>query len=175
MKATVPLRSAAANTRLNIAIAFFSAGFVAVLALSPYWDRSIQVVHLFESFPYLIAGALCLWNRKSGYALAVAAGTFWLWTAGFLTTIVRNGFERLAMLATTGHVDRLGILLAVPAALMTGGLALTAFWGYLRLPEKRLRDLALFVSAFIIVGAWFLGIFALFAPQYLGIFRRLLH
>ena len=154
-----------------MAIAIFSGGFIVVLALSAYWDRSIRILHLFESVPYLVAAVLCLSNRKSGYALAFAAGAFWLWMAGILTTFVRNGFERLAMLVTTGHVDRPDILIAAPAAITTAGLALFALSGYLRLPDKKWRDLGLFASALILVAGWFVGIFALFAPRYLGIFR----
>ena len=145
-----------------------------MLALSAYWDSSIRILHLFESVPYLAAAALSWRHRKSGYALAFAAGAFWLWMAGTLTTFVCNGFERLVMLATTGHVDRPDILIAAPAAVTTAGLALAALWGYTRLPNKKWRDLVLFVSALLLVVGWFVGIFALFAPRYLGMFRRLL-
>ena len=30
---------------------------------------------------------------RLAYPLGFASGAFWLWTAGFLTTFVRNGFE----------------------------------------------------------------------------------
>jgi len=175
MNAVAPVRSPLARTqKTNIAISVFSGGFILVLALATYWDRSIRLLHLVESFPYLMAAALCLRNRKFGYALGFAAGAFWLWTATTLTTFVRNGFERLAMLITRGHVDRPDILIAVPAAITTGGLALCALWGYMRLPNKKWRDLGLFASALLLVAGWFIGIFALFAPQYLAMFKRLL-
>ena len=53
--------------------------------------------------------------------LGAASGAFWLWMAGTLTTFVRNGFERVAMLLRTGRVDRPDILIAAPAAFVTGG------------------------------------------------------
>jgi hypothetical protein len=167
-------RSAAQIEKTNIAIAVFAGAFVIVLALAAYWDKSIRLLHFVESFPYVAAAVLCLRNRKAGYAIAFAAGAFWLWTAGFLTTFVRNGFERLTMLVTTGHVDRPDILIAVPAAFATGALALSALWGYRRLPEKSWWDLGVFGAALLLVAAWFVGIFALFAPGYLGMFRHLL-
>ena len=175
MNAVAPIRPPLARTRnANIAISVFSGGFILVLALAAYWDRSIRLLHFVESFPYLLAAALCLCNRKPGYALGFSAGAFWLWTASALTTFVRNGFERLVMLITTGHVDRPDILIAVPAAITTGGLALCCLWGYTLLPDKKRRDLGLFASALLLVAAWFIGIFALFAPQYLAMFKRLL-
>jgi hypothetical protein len=174
MNAVAPVRSPVLRTRkANVAISAFSAGFILVLAISAYWDRGIRLLHLFESIPYLLAAVLCWRNRKSDYAVGFAAGAFWLWTATALTTFVRNGFERLVMLAATGHVDRPDILIAVPAAVTTGGLALSALWGYTRLPDKRWRDLGLFASALFLVAAWFIGIFALLAPQYLQMFKRL--
>src|SRR6266567_7541890 len=110
-----------------------AAAFIVILGISAYWDRSIRVLHVFESLPYVVAAALCLRQIKFGYILGAAAGAFWLWTAGMLTTFVRNGFERIPMLLRTGRVDRPDILIAVPAALVTGGLLIFSLWGYFRL------------------------------------------
>ena len=129
------------------------------------------MLHLFEALPYLLAAALCLRGTKFGYMLAAVSGAFWLWTAGCLTSFVRNGFERVAMLARTGAVDRVDILIAAPAALSTGGLVLFSLLGYLRLPSRSWRDLLLLLAASILVPAFFIAIFYAFAPQYLGMFR----
>ena len=109
----------------------------------------------------------------AGLYLGVAGGAFWLWTAGTLTTFVRNGFERVAMLLRTGHVDRPDILIAAPAACATGGLVLFSIWSYSRLRSKSWSDLGLLVVAIVLVAGFFVAIFAAFAPQYLGMFRRL--
>ena len=93
--------------------------------------------------------------------------------AGTLTTFVRNGFERVAMLVTTGHVDRWDQFIAAPAALSTGGLVLFSVWGYSRVRPRPASDLVLFLLMFILVAAFFIAIFWLFKPQYLGMFRRL--
>jgi len=145
--------------------------FIVILGIAAYWDRTIRVLHVFESLPYLVAAALCLRRRKFGYMLGAASGAFWLWTAGTLTTFVRNGFERVSMLLRTGHVDRPDIIIAAPAALVTSGLVIFSLWGYARLRNKSWSDLGLFVAATGLVAGFFVAIFAAFAPQYLDMFR----
>jgi hypothetical protein len=172
----------ATNTRGSLrrghAIDALAAGcavaFIVILGIAAYWDRTIRVLHVFESIPYLVAAVLCLRQRKLGYILGAASGAFWLWMAGTLTTFVHNGFERVAMLLRTGHVDRLDILIAAPAAAVTGGLVLFSLWGYSRTRNKSWSDLGLFAVATGAVGGFFIAIFAAFAPQYLGMFRHLL-
>ena len=149
-------------------------GFIVVLAISAYWDPSIRVLHVFEAIPYGIAAVLCLRQSKTGYMLGVASGSFWLWMAGTLTTFVRNGFERVAMLIQTGHVDRWDQFIAAPAAVTTAGLALCSLWGYVRLGFKSARDVVLFVAALVAVAGYFIGLIWLLAPQYFGMFTRFL-
>jgi hypothetical protein len=153
--------------------AICAVAFVAILAIAAYWDPSIRVLHTFEAIPYLVAAVLCLRRHKAGYLLGAASGIFWLWMAGTLTTFVRNGSERLAILLRTGHVDRPDVLIAAPAAIFTAGLAIFSLWGYGRLRNKSWTDIGLFVGASAGVAVFFIAIFAVFAPQYLGMFRRL--
>lgn len=169
---SAPVQQGSAIDRLA---ALCATAFIVILAIAAYWDHTIRVLHVFESFPYALAAALCLRGRKSGYMLGVAAGGFWLWMAATLTTFVRNGFERLSMLLRTGHVDRPDILIAAPAALVTGGLVVFSLWGYARLRDKSWSDAGLFVAATASVAGFFVAIFAGFAPQYLGMFTRMLH
>ena len=124
--------------------------------------------------PYGLAAVLCLRQRKLGYAVGFVSGVFWLVMAGFLTTFVLNGFQRVEMLIRTGSVDRLDVLIAAPAAIATACLALACAIGYARHPDKRWRDLVIFASAVAIVPAYFLAIFAAFTPKYLEMFRRLI-
>ena len=161
----------AGRNAIDTLAAVCAAAFIVILGIAAYWDRTIRVLHVFESLPYVVAAALCLRQRKFGYMLGAAAGGFWLWTAGTLTTFVRNGFERVPMLLRTGHVDRPDILIAVPAALVTGGLVIFSLWGYFRLGNKSWRDVGLFIAAMALVAGFFVAIFAAFAPQYLGMFR----
>ncbi len=161
------------KNKTDVAAAACAAMFVAVLGVSAYWDPSIRALHVFESLPYLAAAILCLRRSKVGYALGVASGLSWLWMAGLLTSFIRNGFGRLVILFRTGAVDRLDILIAVPAALATGGLVLFSVAGYARLANKSWRDLALLAGALLVVQAFFVLLFAAFAPRYLGMFQRL--
>lgn len=159
--------------RLEALAAACAAGFVCILAIAAYWDPTIRVLHTAEAIPYVLAGVLCLRRRTLGYALAVASGLFWLWMGAFLTTFVRNGFERLAILARTGHVDRPDVLIAAPAAVFTAGLALCAAAAYVHHSTKRPRDVAILLGSLGAVAAFFFAIFALFAPRYLSMFRFL--
>jgi hypothetical protein len=164
-------RSPSVPDRLAVASA---ALFVMMLAVAAYWDSSIRVLHLVEAVPYLLAAALITRGRRSGYILGVACGGFWLWAAGFLTTFIKNGFERLASLMLTGHVDRWDIFIAVPAAVGTGGLVLFSAVAYLRSADKSLMDAVRFLGTSAVVAGYFILIFRLFAPQYLGMFGSML-
>ncbi len=159
----------------DCAVVVCSTVFIVILGVAAYWDPTIRVLHVFEAIPYAATAVLCLRRNRFGYPLGFASGTFWLWTAGFLTTFVRNGFERLAMLLRTGTVDRVDILIAVPAALATGGLALFSVLGYAQRPAKSPRDVLSFLAALVIVPAFFVAIMAAFAPRYLGMFTPLVH
>jgi hypothetical protein len=156
------------RSRADVAGAVCAAAFVVVLAVSAYWDRSIRILHVVEALPYIVAAILVLRQHKFGYALGAVSGAFWLFTATFRTTFVRNGFERLL----ANDWSRPDLLIAVPAALATGGLALFSIIGYAHLPRKSPRDLLLFAAALVLVPAFFIAIFAAFAPQFLGMFRH---
>jgi hypothetical protein len=158
------------SRKTDTAVVVCSIAFIVVLGVAAYWDPTIRVLHGFEAIPYAATAVLCRRRNRLGYPLGFASGAFWLWTAGLLTTFVRNGFERLAMLVRTGTVDRLDILIAVPAALATGGLALFSVLGYLQRSEKSTRDALSFLAAFAIVSVFFVAIMAAFAPRYLGMF-----
>jgi hypothetical protein len=151
-----------------------AACFILVLGISAYWDPSIRVLHVFEALPYGLAAVQCIRQRKTGYILGAASGGFWLWLAGTQTSFVRNGFERVAMLITTGHVDRWDQFIAAPAAVAAGGLVVFSLWGYWRLPTKSPVDLVRFGSALATVALFFAVIFWLFAPRYLMLFQRLI-
>src|ERR1051326_4048907 len=87
-------------------IAICALGFVIVLAIAAYWDPTIRVLHAVEAIPYVAAAILCLKRLRFGYPLGAVSGAFWLWSSTFLTTFVRNGFERFAMLIRTAPLDR---------------------------------------------------------------------
>jgi hypothetical protein len=171
----VQMRSERRDNRAPIIgqlIAASAALFVAILALAAYWDRSIRVLHVFEALPYLVAAALGFRGRKVGYAVGVASGLFWLFQAGYLVTFVRSGFEVLAASLRSGRIVRPDVLIAVPAALGTAGLVVFSAIGYAARRDKSWRDGGIFAAAFVIVSAFFVAIFAAFAPQFLVPLQR---
>jgi hypothetical protein len=156
-------------------IAGSSTLFIVVLAVAAYWDPTIRLLHVFEAVPYIFAAVLGLRGSKIGYAVGVASGAFWLWVAGWLVTFVRNGFEMLALSLRTGRMMRPDIVIAVPAAVGTAGLIVFSLFGYVRLHNKSWRDVGTFGAAFVVVSAFFVGIFAAFAPQFLTPLKNLIN
>ena len=159
-----------ANKKVDAAVACCAVAFIVILAIAAYWDPSIRVLHVFESLLYLLVAILCLRHARSGYAFGAVSGAFWLWTAGFRSTFIRNGLEQLAILLRTGAIHRAEILIAVPAALATAGLVLFSAIGYARIPNKSSRDLRDLIVAVVTVPLFFILIFAAFAPRYLAMF-----
>jgi hypothetical protein len=145
-----------------------SALFVLILLLAAYWDPTIRVLHVFEAVPFLLAAFLAARNSKVGYALGVASGGVWLWLAGWVVTFVRKGFEMLAVLLRTGKMVCPDVLIAAPAAVSAAALVIVSLVGYVRLRNKSWRDVGVFGAAFVVVPAFFVGIFAAFAPQFLA-------
>ena len=89
-------------------------------------------------------------------------------------TFVRNGFEMLAVLVRTGRMVRPDILIAVPAAVGTAGLVVFSVVGYSRLSNRSWRDVGVFAAALVFVPAFFVAIFAAFAPRFLIPLRDLI-
>lgn len=82
---------------------------------------------------------------------------------------MRNGFERAAILFPPGLGGRPEILIAAPAAIFAGGLALCGVAAYVAHAGQRSRDVLVFPAVLVVVALFFLAIFALLAPRYLGI------
>ena len=156
---------------LNLSITLSGALFVFVLIVSAWFDNSIRMLHTFEAIPFLVSPWLCYRKPKTGYMLAFACGAFWIWTAGFLTTFIRNGFERVVIFIQTGTVDRPDILLAVPGFIGTFGLVVFSLIGYWSLANKTWKDLLLLLALIVLVFLFFILIFTVFMPRYLGMFK----
>lgn len=162
-------------SKSDVAAALCCFVFIVVLAVAAYRDQTIRTLHVFESLPYLVAAVLCLRQSKLGYALGIVSGAFWLWMAGFLTTLVRNGFERLDILVRTGSSDRPDVLIAAPAAVAMTGLVPSSGVGDVRLRNRSRRDVTPFAAAIVSVPVFFLDIFTAFAAQYLAMFKGIVN
>ena len=162
----------ARGSSVHVLAALCALAFVAVLAISAWWDRSIAILHVLEAVPYAAAAMLTLRRSTIGYALGAAAGAFWLWIAGTQTTFIHNGFTLAGRLLTTGRAERWDVLIAAPAAMATGGLVVFSLWAYLRATDRRRADLAIFAAAAALVVAWFTASFAVAGPRYLPLVQR---
>jgi hypothetical protein len=166
----VDVSSSPSGKSSGAAAAICALAFVVVLAVAAWFDASIRLLHCFEAVPYILAAALCWRLSKHGFALGIAAGGLWFWMGVFGTRFAFNGFQQLGQWLQSGRLERPDLVLAVPAAASTLGLALFSTVGYVRLAQRKLADLGLVVLYAFLILAFFIGIFALFAPRYLGVF-----
>jgi hypothetical protein len=146
--------------------------FVGVLFVSAVMDPTIRILHTFESIPYIALAATARRRRsKFTYAFAFGAGAVWLWCGAWLTTFVKNGFQTLALSVSSGQVHRPDLLIAIPAALSTGGLVLFGILGYARVQRRSLLDGLVFLGWFMAIWGYYLAIFATTAPRFLQMFQ----
>jgi hypothetical protein len=149
--------------------------FVAILAISAYWEKDIRWLHFFQAWMYITAIGLSIGGSRWGHFVGISAAGFWDYTNIFATTFFFNGLEQMCIWVRTGHLARPDILIAVPAwfanLLVVGG----CLWSYLQRREKPPGDLVRFFVTLVLTTGFFALDMALFQPRYLGIFPRLLH
>jgi hypothetical protein len=75
----------------------------------------------------------------------------------------------------TGRMVRPDVLIAVPAAVGTGGLVLFSLVGHIRLRNKSWRDIGVFGAALVVVSAFFVAILAAFAPRFLTPLKHIIN
>lgn len=149
--------------------------FVAVLAVSAYWEKDIRWLHFFQGWTYIATMALSVAGSRWGHFIGVSAAAFWDYTNIFSTTFFVNGLEQLSIWVRTRHLARPDILIAVPAWLANLLVIAGCLWSYSRLREKPRSDIARFLGTMVLTTGFFALDIALFQPRYLGIFPRLLH
>jgi hypothetical protein len=76
---------------------------------------------------------------------------------------------------TTGHLERLDQIVAVPGWIGNFLVIIGCVWGYVQIPEKRHGDLFPVALAFILTNAFFAACMAICQPRYLPLFRAILH
>lgn len=149
--------------------------FIFVLWLSAYFEVDIRWLHFFQAWMYVATIMLALRGNRWGYFIGFSAATFWDYTSVFVNTFFRNGLHWLLVSITTGKLQRLDQIIAVPA--WTGNLLVIVgcIWAYTRLPGKSWSDLTRFFLAFVFTTGFFAAIIAIFQPRYLPLFPRALH
>ncbi len=149
--------------------------FILALAVSAYWEADIRWLHFFQAWIYVATIVLSFRRSRWGYFIGISAAGLWDYTNIFATTFLYNGLQRLEEWIHTGHLQRPDLLIAIPAWLSNFLVVVGCIWGYLRLPDRSLKDVGKFVLAFAITTGFFTLDMYVFQPRYLGIFPRLLH
>jgi len=150
--------------------------FIAMLGLSAYFVADLRWLHFFQAWIYLGTMALSFRRNRWGYFIGISAAGYWDYVGVFVMPVLRNGVHWLGASLATGkiqHIDQ--IMVAVPPWIGNFLVLVGCIWGFGRLQEKSLRDLARFVLAFVLTTAFLVADVAVFSPGRLPIFRRSLH
>ena len=149
--------------------------FIAVLAVSAFFEADIRWLHFFQAWMYIVTIALSLQGNRWGYFVGISAAGFWDYANVFATTFFFNGLEQLSRWVRTGHLARPDLFIAVPAWFSNLLVIIGCVWAYSRKPAKPRSDTIRFLVSLTLTTLFFAADMALFQPRYLGIFRRLLH
>lgn len=149
--------------------------FVAVLAVSAYFEADIRWLHFFQAWMYVATIALSLRRNKWGYFIGISAAGLWDYSNIVATSFFWNGLQELSQWIHTGHLARPDQLIAVPAWFSNLLVVIGCVWAYSRMKDKRAGDIVRFIVCFALTTGFFATDMAIFQPRYLVIFPRLLH
>lgn len=149
--------------------------FVAVLAVSAYFEADIRWLHFFQAWMYVAAMAFALRRNRWGYFIGISAAGLWDYSNIVATSFFWNGLQELSKWIHTGHLARPDQLIAVPAWFSNLLVVIGCVWAYSRMKDKRASDIVRFVVCFALTTGFFAADMAIFQPRYLVIFPRLLH
>src|SRR5437660_6322211 len=96
-------------------IALGACAFIAVLAVSAYWEADIRWLHFFQAWMYLAAIVLGLRRTRWGYFIGASAAGLWNYANIFATGFFYSGLQQLSGWANRGHLSRPDLAIAVPA------------------------------------------------------------
>ena len=149
--------------------------FIAVLAVSAYFEADIRWLHFFQAWMYLATIALSLRGNRWGYFIGISAAGLWDYANLFATTFFFNGLQQLSAWVHTGQLGRPDLLIAVPAWFSNLFVIIGCLWAYSRLQQKNVSDLGKLVFAFALTTSFFAADMAIFQPRYLPLFRNMIH
>jgi len=158
-----------------LCVAAGGAVFIAALALSAFWEADIRWLHFFQAWMYLVPAALALRRNRWGYFIGISAAGLWAYSNLFVTTFFVAGLHQLSQWMRTGHMARPDLAIAVPAWVANIVVVAGCIWGYARLRQRAIGDIARFVVAFILTPGFFALDMFLFQPRYLPLFPHMLH
>lgn len=156
------------HTTLDRTIVVLCVAFISILLLSGYFEREVLLLHLFQSLVYVAVMVLSLRQNKWGYGIAIAIATLWNSFNTFSGFVFTAGFRQWAVFLDHGRVTDPVHLLAPLAWFDHVALIACSGWAYVRLPQKRLSDIAILLGSFLAVSMYFVAIIAVFWPQFLN-------
>jgi hypothetical protein len=159
--------AAATDSKVLAGIYVFSAGFIGVLLASAYFEREVLLLHLFQSLIYVAVAWLSHRRSKWGYAVGIAIAAEWNAYNLFVSNFFWAGLRQVGLLIHQGRITNPVQLCGALGGVDHFGLMACLIWAYARLPNKRYRDVFIFLGGAILVTAYFFGIIALFWPQFL--------
>jgi hypothetical protein len=156
-------------------IALACLGFVIVLGLAAYWDRSIVALHAFQSSQYVAIVILAAHRNRWAYFLGIAVASFWNYLTLFVNNFVLSGFRALETSIATGVLTRPDQIIAVFGFAFHLVLIVACVIAYLRLSGRSAADWGRLLVSLLGAVAYFAAIVALLQPRYLPMFPKLLH
>jgi len=149
--------------------------FIFVLWLSAYFEPDIRWLHFFQAWMYLAATWLSLRHNRWGYFIGLSAAGVWDYINLFVTTFLGSGLHWVSAWISTGQLQHVDQIVAVPAWIGNLLVVIGSIWAYARLPEKRWSDLGRFAFGFVLTTGFFAAVIAICQPRYLPLFRAMLH
>ena len=149
--------------------------FIFVLWLAAYYEADIRWLHFFQAWMYIAAIWLSLRRSAWGYFIGISAAGLWDYINLFVTTFFRSGLHWLSAWSSSGQLQHVDQIIAVPAWIANFLVVAGCVWGYARLQQKRRSDLARLALAFVLTTGFFAAAIAVCQPRYLPLFRGLLH
>jgi hypothetical protein len=154
-------------SKLDWCIVALSTIFIVILILSGYFERDVFVLHLFQSLIYVAIIVLSFKHNKWGYGIGISIAVLWNTFNSFSGFVFVAGTRQWSNFLNTGRITNPVDLLALPAYFDHLALIACLVWAYTRLPNKKPGDLGILLASFVGVTVYFMGIIAIFWPQFL--------
>jgi hypothetical protein len=145
--------------------------FIFILWLAAYFESDIRWLHFFQALMYVAAIWLSLRRSRWGYFIGLSAAGLWDYINLFVTTFFRNGLHWLAVWISTGQLQHVDQIIAVPAWIGNLLVVVGSVCGYMQLPDKRRGDVGRFALAFVLTTGFLAAVIAICQPRFLPLFR----
>jgi hypothetical protein len=155
------------RTKLDWLIVALCVLFILILQWAGYFDRDVRGLHIFQSLIYVAVIVLSLKHNKWGYGIGISIAAAWNYVNARNGFVFDAGFREWASFLRTGRITNPVWWVAPVAWFDHVALIICLVWAYLRLPAKRISDLAILFGSFVITIGYFLIIIAIFFSQFL--------